>query len=312
MKKVLFATTALIATAGVASADIALSGAANFGVTNNGAVGSRAEMYNNASVTAAMSGETDNGLSFGASFTVRTGDDVDLDVGDLGTNDTDTTGSNVANDGNIEALSDVSFGNIFVSGAFGKLTFDRGGLDNLHDDAKSHDVMYEYSVGGISLAMTADIDNNGVAYNDREQFSLSVVYNAAPVKVTLLTDDSGEADMTLDYALNDMVSLRLNHDTNGQDDVNGQKTSETIVRASVKSGDISGHIALANDDDDQWEIGLGYSANGLTLGAVLAEDGAGTDTEADLTASYDLGGGMTLRAARNETGAYFVGAALKF
>ena len=48
MKKVLFATTALIATAGVASADIALSGGANFGILSNGTAGAEAQMYNNA------------------------------------------------------------------------------------------------------------------------------------------------------------------------------------------------------------------------------------------------------------------------
>ena len=304
MESSIFATTALIATAGVASADIALSGGANFGILSNGTAGAEAQMYNNASVTASMSSATDNGLEFGASVTFRKGDDVDLDVGDLGKNDSD-------NDGDIDQLGDISFGDIFLSGAFGTLTFDRDGLDNLMDDSYSHDIMYEYSVGGLSVGVTADIENDYSAYADGERFSLSVVYDAAPVKVTLLADDSGDTDFTVNYALNDMIGLRLNYDTDGQT-VAGVAEAKTIIRASIKSGDLSGHIAFANDDDDQWEIGLGYSANGLSLGAVLAEDGAGTDTEMDLTASYDLGGGASLRAATNETGAYFLGAALKF
>jgi outer membrane protein OmpU len=304
LERSIFATTALIATAGVASADIALSGGANFGILSNGTAGAEVQIYNNASVTASMSSATDNGLEFGASVTFRKGDDVDLDVGDLGKNDSD-------NDGDIDQLGATSFGNIFLSGAFGTLTFDRDGLDNLMDDAYSHDIMYEYSVGGLSVGVTADIENDYHSYADGERFSLSVVYDAAPVKVTLLADDSGDTDFTVNYALNDMIGLRLNYDTDDQT-VSGNAVAKTIIRASIKSGDLSGHIAFANDDDDQWEIGVGYSANGLSLGAVLAEDGAGTDTEMDLTASYDLGGGASLRAATNETGAYFLGAALKF
>ena len=111
MKNLLIATTALVATAGFAAADVTLSGAANFGLLNNGT--DDAVMYNNASITAAMSGETDGGLTFGASLTVRNGDDVDLDTGDL-----------QANPAAHAALSATSFGNIHVSGGFGKLTFD--------------------------------------------------------------------------------------------------------------------------------------------------------------------------------------------
>ena len=99
MKNLLIATTALVATAGFAAADVTLSGAANFGLLNNGT--DDAVMYNNASITAAMSGETDGGLTFGASLTVRNGDDVDLDTGDL-----------QANPAAHAALSATSFGNI--------------------------------------------------------------------------------------------------------------------------------------------------------------------------------------------------------
>ena len=68
MKNLLIATTALVATAGVAAADVSLSGAANVGVLTTVLL-LLTLMYNNVSVTAAMSGETDGGLTFGASLT---------------------------------------------------------------------------------------------------------------------------------------------------------------------------------------------------------------------------------------------------
>ncbi|MDA0188471.1 MAG: porin, partial [Proteobacteria bacterium] len=283
MKKVLFATTALIATAGVAAADVSLSGAANVGMINNGTAGAETEMYNNASITATMSGETDNGLSFGASMTVRNGDDVDTDVGDLG------AGKNLNPTGWTSA---TTFGNIFVTGGFGTLTFDRGGIDNLMDDGFTHDVSYAYSVGGLSIGVTADIDSTTGSAGG-EDYSMSIVYKADPVTVTVKTDDSSDYDATIAIAVNDMLGVSLNFDTDGQ----SATESETILKVSFKQGDVSGHVAFADDDDDQWEFGLGYSANNLTLGAVLAEnDGAG-DTKSRLTASYNLGGGMSINAA---------------
>jgi len=304
MKKVLFATTALVATAGVAQADVSLSGAANFGVVNNGTDAGMDNAYNNASITATMSGASDNGLTFGASMTVRVGDDVDLDVGDLGDNDAD-------NDGDIDALSDTSFGNIFVSGAFGTLTFDRGGIDNLMNDDFSHDIQYGYSAGGWTIGLTADIDNNDGAYADGEEWSASIGYSMDALTVTLKTDDSGESDTTVSYAINDMLTATLNYDTDGQT-VNGATEAETTVTVAYAADGLSASLSLLDDDDDSWAVSLGYTMGALTLGAALGEDGDGDDTEMDLTASYDLGGGLSLKAATNETGAFFVGGAMSF
>ena len=92
----------------------------------------------------------------------------------------------------------------------------------------------------------------------------------------------------------------------------GQTDAETIVKVAYSNAGVTAHLALADDDDDQWELGLGYAANGMSIAAVLAEnDGAG-DMESDITASYDLGGGMTINAATNESGAFFVGSKMSF
>ncbi|WP_298262238.1 porin, partial [uncultured Litoreibacter sp.] len=79
MKKILIASTALVSTAGIAAADVALSGRAEMGIFqqntafSGGAVGSDMQFFTDIDVTFTMSGETDNGLTFGAS--------VDLDEG---------------------------------------------------------------------------------------------------------------------------------------------------------------------------------------------------------------------------------------
>jgi outer membrane protein OmpU len=67
MKKVLFATTALVATAGVASADIALSGVAQMGI-QGGSGNATTQFVQDIDITFTMSGTADNGTTFGAAI----------------------------------------------------------------------------------------------------------------------------------------------------------------------------------------------------------------------------------------------------
>ena len=327
MKNLLIATTALVATAGVAAADVSLSGAANVGVINNGASGADAVMYNNVSVTAAMSAETDGGLTFGSSLTVRHGDDVDLDTGDL-----------ADNPAAYAALSATSFGNIYVSGGFGKLTFDDGGIDNAHNDDFSHDVMYTGSFGAVAVTVTADIDgaDQGTAAVtevveiiatdtqvgrapvaaapaapalDGNDYSIKLAYSANGLSATFATDDGGEFDTTLGYAINDMLTASVNFDSNGGSVAD---TDETIVSVAYANDGITAALSIKDGVvGNEWAVALGYAANGMAVN--LAVDDGGSE---DLSASYNLGGGMSVLAGVNEGAAgdraFFVGSKMSF
>ena len=291
MKNLLIATTALVATAGVAAADVSLSGAANFGVINTGGAADTV-MYNNVSVTAAMSGETDGGLTFGASLTMRSGDDVDLDVGDI------TNGG---------ALGATSLGNIYVSGDFGKLTFDANGIDNAHNDDFSHDVMYTGTFGALSVTATANIEGGVTA--DGEDYSLKLVYAANGLTLTGATDDGGEYDVTAAYAINDMLTASVNFDSNGGT-VAGD--DETIVKVAYANEGITAALSIKDGVvGNEWAVALGYAANGMAVN--LAVDDGGSE---DLSASYDLGGGMSVLAGANEGAAgdraFFIGSKMSF
>ena len=282
----------MVATAGVAAADVSLSGAANVGILDNGSAAS-AFMYNNVSITAAMSGETDGGLTFGASLTVRNGNDVDLDVGDLA-KATNVTGA---------ALSATSLGNIYVSGGFGKLTFDHNGLDNLMGNGcASPDVQYDGTSGALSVFATVALTAPATATALGDDWSLSFGYAVSDVTLTLKTDDSGEADVTAAYALNDMVTATLNYDTDGQ-----TSGAETTVTVAYANDGLTAALSLYDDSADAWKLALGYSANGFSVNAAITDGGS-----EDLSASYDLGGGMSINAATNETGALFVGSKMTF
>jgi outer membrane protein OmpU len=298
MKNLLIASTALVASAGFAVADLSLSGAANVGILDNGVDDADAFFYNNVSVTAAMSGETDNGLTFGASLTFRAGNDIDLDVGDLATE----------NNSEKKFSDDVDLGNIYVSGGFGKLTFDRDGIDNVHNDDIQHDVMYEHTLGNVAFSATYNLNNENTA---GDEFSAKVAYTANPVTFTFKTDDSGEADATLAYVMNDMITASINYDTDGQT-IEAIEAKKTTVKAAYSNNGLTAHLALADEEDDQWELGLGYAANDLSVAAVIAENDGTGSTETDLTASYDLGGGISINAATNESGAFFIGSKMSF
>ena len=102
MKKLLLATSALTLMAGAASAEVALSGSARMGlVYSDTAAGSATQFSSRVRIVFTASGETDTGLSFGAS--------VRNDQSGVGnTNNGDST--------------------VFISGAFGKITMgDVGG-----------------------------------------------------------------------------------------------------------------------------------------------------------------------------------------
>ena len=111
MKNILFASTALVAFAGAASAEVTLSGNAEMGIFNNDGLGNdgagnvvdtngETSFFTDLDVTFTMSGETDGGLTFGAS--------IDLDES--------------GNGQPFESAGTQGGETIFLSGAFGTLT----------------------------------------------------------------------------------------------------------------------------------------------------------------------------------------------
>ena len=174
------------------------------------------------------------------------------------------------------------------------------------DDAGTNvqDVQYEGTFGALAVTLQADIDGSNTAADG--DWAAKAVYSANGVTVTAVTNSGSEYDATVAYAVNDMITASVNYDSNGQ------TTSETIVKVAYSNAGVTAHLALADDDDDQWELGLGYAANGLSIAAVFAENDGLAGTESDITASYDLGGGMSINAATNESGAFFIGSKMSF
>jgi outer membrane protein OmpU len=285
MKKVLFATTALIATAGVASADIAMSGSAEFGTASED--GANSNIYSNANIKFTMSGVTDGGVEFGTSLNASAGA-VDYDPGDWEF-DAAETGA-------------FGLGAIYVSFNGMKLSADNNDIDNLYDDDKTHhDVRFDYAQGPLSFAVTYNGDAQAVGDADYS-FTASVTQMGFTLSVT--GDDGDENRATkIAYAI-------APFDFSVEVDQKGAAASETTVAAGYTEGplSLSAESVTADGADAAWEFGVTYTIDALTIGAVA--DSVTDDNE--VTASYNLGGGASVIGGVKGDESYYVGLSMSF
>jgi outer membrane protein OmpU len=292
MKKLLIATTALVATAGMAAADVTITGHAAAGfhsglddvttaATTNSTDIAGDGIYSNAGVDFTMSGATDNGISFSATLNIDAGEEVD-------TGDFEYDGA----DGGTAGLGAVS-----MTGAFGTLTFDNNGIDNLYSDATTHDVSYSTTVGAIGLTVGYD-----VTAASANATSAQATYTASGMAFTLTGSEApGGTSTTLavSYALNDTVTI-----TADTDSAAGGASVQTVGASTTLNG-VSVSVESANNST--WDVDLGYTAGGFALTYGVDETDAWT-----ATATAALGGGATFSAGVDSSDATYAGVSFAF
>jgi outer membrane protein OmpU len=313
MKKVLFATTALVATAGVASADIALSGVAQMGL-QGGSNNAETQFVQDIDITFTMSGTADNGLTFGAAI------DLDEAAGAVGTND-----AGVA---------------IFVSGDFGTLTmgdtdgaFDWAlqevnfnGAATLNDDETSHAgfsgnggldgaydgqiLRYDYSVGGFGVAVSLEMDDDTTAMPATGLYSAGGALPATRVANDNITNDpiwgvglryggdfaGGSYTLGVGY----QTTSDINNAPGGQGvtwaGISAAVALDSGFSAAVNYSQVDGP---GNTDGTHMAIGGSYTFDAITVHANYGQydwDAASGVPDSDgygLSASYDFGGGLS-------------------
>jgi outer membrane protein OmpU len=295
MKSILFASTALVAFAGAAAAQgVTLTGNAEMGIF--GADGIDTQFFTDVDVTFTMAGETDGGLTFGAT--------VDLDEGGSGAaavaDNTDDGGATIFlsgafgtltmgdTDGALDwALTEVAFN----SGSLADDETEHGGYNGNsgHDGAGGGDgqiLRYDYSFGDFGVALSAEqIPGNN---------SLEPLVGAA--------DDTIIG-----------VGLRYGLDLGGSNVDFGIGYQESDV-AEVAGLSVSGSFAGFNaglsymmfdldgtdvGDYDHVGIGVGYTTGAISVSAnygVYDNDGGLADVDGfGLSAGYDLGGGAIVQ-----------------
>ena len=338
MKKVLFATTALIATAGVAAADVSISGFAEMGI--NGGTNTKDQFHTDIDVTFSMSGQTDNGIAFGTS--------VDLDE--------------AGNITGVETSSDNDGVAIFMSGAFGRVTmgdtdgaldwaldgagmggaigdnhtghagYYDGGLDGMYDNVV---LSYAYTIGDFALLVSAELndeakDTGDAAVDADGSLGFGARYTAA----------MGGADFTFGVAMQSgqYNSARADAAATGfyATHFSGSAEGNTLdaVGASIKAAMANGLTAVATITDfdhtqntldaQHTSLGLAYTAGVMTIAANMGEFDSNTAAEDrdgwGLAFNYGLGGGATFQAGYGsgsvgtapETENYSIGIAMSF
>jgi len=276
MKKVLLATSALTLSAGFASADVSMSGSGGAGVF--GANGADLSVYSGVDLGFALSGASDNGMTFSASLdmgggqTLDTGD-FELDTQDMGTDD------NVS----------VAIG---VAGL--TITLSQDGVDDLYDDDIAGDIGISGAMGDLTYSIVTGLE-------DADPTSLSIGYSAGAISGSVATSDEGDAsNVTVSYAMGD-ITISAESDT----DRAGADTSSVTVTYAMADGM---SVSLENSEDVN-TLGVSYSSGAVSV-AVEADDA--TDESWEATMAYDLGGGATFNLGTNDDETTFAGVGFSF
>ena len=265
MKKVLLGTTALVMTAGVAAAEVSLSGYAEMGIRDDGV--NDVQFHHDIDVKFSLSGETDSGLSFGATI------------------DLDEVSNGISNNANPSS--------VWISGSFGTLTMgdtdgaldwamtEVGALTSIADDHTTHIgysgnctldgaddgqiLRYDNSFGDISFAVSLEQDDDSSGEGDTFAIGAKGTFGDFGWGIGHQSNDNTDAmGISLSAGFGD-VNAVLNYT---DWDIGGVDASHTGLGVTYTSGALSLHANYGE-----------FDVGGLTA------DGFG------IAANYDLGGG---------------------
>ena len=313
MKKALLATSALVVTTGLASAQgVAVTGTAQMGIlggdwVDDGDNDTGYELHTDIDVHFTMSGQTDTGLTFGAS--------IDLD-------ESDGSGSSANTPPDAEGAS-AAFDNrkqggeeIFISGAFGTLTMGDtdgaldwalqeigigGSLGDAHtshagysgnavgdEDGDGQILRYDYSFGDFSAALSADI----AEAEGKDILAVGAKYNAS-LPAMELGLGIGYQQRNIDGDEDGAVGVSLDANFN-----NGFRA----ILNWVDLGDSPAHANAHNEDvaEEYMGIGLGYRMDDWIFAINYGQYSEPSPVNSDqsgygIAVNYDLGGGAEVQ-----------------
>lgn len=306
MKKVLFATSALVLSAGFASAEVAVSGDGRMGMVYDG---NDVQFSSRARVKFTLTGESDAGLSFGGKFRV---DQENYSSNDLRSAARGTAGEVWISGtygrlamGDVVSASEAAIGDLYeigyTEGAFANdieeisyLTADGENLD------QGANILYEYGIEGFTFFASASDgrSSNPLAPESFEEdrasdegdadvaYSLAAKYEAGNYNVGLGYGKHGDADEII-------LGGEMTYD----------QFSVKALYAKYSDRFFEGSDLFADGDEFKHTIGLAaaYQADAVLVKGFWRQDKvefvAGGSEKFDsfgIGADYDLGGGATL------------------
>jgi outer membrane protein OmpU len=281
MKKVLLTTTALVMTAGVAAAEVSFSGTAGIAfIDDNGAsVATRDGMFVESyyDMDVAVSGTADNGLTMSAGFDMGAGSKIDYDDDDV-----------------VELQGvDVGDADVAVSMSGWTLTVDQDGIDNLFDDDQQEDMSIAGSVGDLSVAYAADLENDTSSYK--------LGYTMGDLKLGLTGTDNDDAGgdatgFSASYAMGGLtLSVAVSDESVDTED--DASVGFTYKMDAITLGYTTIRPGKDADFGDEWDAKVSYSAGAMSASIAIDEADAST-----LIAEYDLGGATAFAAMHDKAG----------
>ena len=323
MKKVLFATTALVMsmTAGVAVAEVAVTGDARMGLIYDG---QDAQFSSRARVKFTLTGESDAGLSFGGSFRV----DQQDDSGGKASNGTAGSVWISGTYGKLEmgdtvSASEAAIGDLYevgyTQGGFG---YDVEEISYLTGDGANTDqgpnILYSYTIDRFELyasasdgsdsawptTVGANADDADDAWSDDVAYSVAAKYNAETWWVGLgyaKHDEADEISLGAGATFNNFTVKGVYVDYSDRFTV-WLDSSDGNFAPIV--GDLDNGYML----DKTFGLSADYAMDAVTIGGFWRRDeyksdwidAAGNDYDDQefdsfgIGAEYDLGGGATL------------------
>ena len=298
MKKVLFATTALVATAGVAAADVTFGGYGRFGLQyNEGAV-------NETSITSRFrlqidaTAESDMGVAFGARARIQQDNDDASAITNIGAaskapggafrGDRLSTGINgvrfFARSGGLE----VGVGNIYGALEFmpGQYPIDLGLTGG----------SYSYTAYGFN-GDAYDSDGDGAA----GQNGVEVMYRMGDLSVHVSASNTPGNKRTAAH-----IAYKYNGFTFALGGQDSDALGDTDVTATVGGSFGGANVTFAYADNgtngDKFVLAGDYAVGAATtLQAYIADSEFAVDTAYGFGVHHDLGGGTSLRAGIENT-----------
>jgi len=264
MNRLLFTTAILALSTGLASAEVALSGDARMGIISDFGADD-ISFTHRIRVSFALSGESDSGFTFGATFRPNNAEDADEGIA----------------------------GSTFVSGGFGKLSM--GDLDGAAQAAVGH-------VSGVGLTGLGDlheIDYIGDAGGGGSDPSILYEYSTGPIAAFFSSQnpavDGYRYAVGVKYSM-DKVTIATGYES-FDTGLGGNHIEQWIIGAAGTFGPVTAKAVYAQADyllgsKQELAVSLDYSVDALVLTG-FAHDTSGISDESSygLGASYDLGGG---------------------
>ncbi len=283
MKKVLFATTALVATAGVAAADVTFGGYGRFGVIyNDTAAGDSTDVTSRFRLQIDATAESDAGVTFGARVRIQQNNsDVGAHGGGMGpTAGPAGTGINgvrfFARSGGLE----VGVGNIFGALEFmpGQYPIDLG-LTGLG---------YDYT----AYAFNADAYSSG-ANGAAGQNGVEVLYSMGDFSFHISASDTNDRVAAYGAYTFSGWTVAL-----GAQDSSAAGDTEWTITAGGTLGIADVTVAYADNgtNGDRTVIAARFDVGAATnVEVYVADDSILPDTGYGIDFNHDMGGGTSLR-----------------